>query len=371
MSKKIGVLTSSRADYGIYKPFLALLNQYSKFKITIIIFGSHLLEGMESSLKEIQSDKFGELLYVGNFKKTNTQQEVAKLYGETVIKFSEFWNKNSFDLIIAIGDRFEMAASVQASIPFKKKVAHFHGGEITQGAIDNIYRDQISLVSKIHFTSNVKHSDRLKNLLQNKKKIFNVGALSLSKLPINNTKKWENFRNKYSIPKTKFILFTFHPETSEIEKNKKNIFFLRKVIQNLQKDYHILITGINSDQEYLQYFNLFEKFKEKYPEKITLIENLGRENYFLAMHNCSFLLGNSSSGIIESASIGKYNLIIGNRQKGRLKSSNTIEIDYSTKQLDDVLKKLSGLNFKYEGENKYYKHNTAELILSKIKLELA
>ena len=144
---RVAVLTSSRADYGIYKPLVSALHYAPDFEITRNVFGPHLLDEMDSSLQEIKDDVYGEYSIVGTFNKTNLPRQVAETYGNVVLNFSKFWENTSFDLVFSLGDRFEMAAAVQAAIPFGIKLAHIHGGEIRLGAIDNIFRDQISIAS--------------------------------------------------------------------------------------------------------------------------------------------------------------------------------------------------------------------------------
>jgi GDP/UDP-N,N'-diacetylbacillosamine 2-epimerase (hydrolysing) len=363
---KVGVLTSSRADYGIYKSLLSALHVSEDFELITIVFGNHFLKEMSNSLQEIKNDSFGSINYVGSFYKTNSPEEVVELYGKIIQFFSIYWKETSYDIIFAIGDRFEMAAAVQATIPFGIKIAHLHGGEITLGSIDNIYRDQISIASSIHFTATETYSNRLKNLLNQNQKIFNVGALSLVKLPKNNVQKWTEVREKFSIPNKKFILITFHPETSTISTNKKNIIALKGILKKLCEEFHLLITGTNSDQNHLPYVQLFTSLKQDYLNDITLVSSLGRENYFSALYNCSFVMGNSSSGIIEAASFEKFNLNLGNRQKGRLMSNNSVTLPFCMDKISKQIEYWRKLNFKYKGANIYAGSNTLQSILNQL-----
>ena len=361
--KRIGILTSSRADYGIYKPLLSALHNASDFAITRIVFGSHLLDEMDSSLQEIKDDVYGEYSIVGTFKKTNLPRQVAETYGNVVLSFSKFWENTSFDLVFSLGDRFEMAAAVQAAIPFGIKMAHIHGGEITLGAIDNIFRDQISIASLYHFTAIPSYTERLQGLLMNSDHVYTVGALSLSNMPITPSSEWDEIRKSYALPNKEFILITIHPETSSIEENQSNVEQLSKLLLRLSKEYHLLITGTNTDQDYLPYSYLFKRLKNDHPDKITLISTMGRKNYFAAIQHCKFMLGNSSSGIIESASFGKYNIDLGNRQRGRLKSENTVNLPFSMEQVLKQIDLWSKEGFVFSGENIYQQENTPEKIV--------
>ena len=143
---KIGVLTSSRADYGIYLPLLNELKKDIFFDLEIIAFGTHLSERHGLTLSDIIKDGYNTIHKITSLVEDDSEKGIAISYGNTVLEFSNFWLTQKFDLVFCLGDRFEMSAAVQASIPFCIKLAHIHGGETTLGAIDNIYIHQINLV---------------------------------------------------------------------------------------------------------------------------------------------------------------------------------------------------------------------------------
>jgi GDP/UDP-N,N'-diacetylbacillosamine 2-epimerase (hydrolysing) len=150
---KIGILTSSRADYGIYIPLLNKLLEDSYFNIEIIAFGTHLSKSHGFTIDDIEQLNFSKIHKISTLISNDDESSIATTYGLTVIRFADLWLKNKFDLVFCLGDRFEMSAAVQAGIPFGIKFAHIHGGETTLGAIDNIYRHQITIASVLHFTA--------------------------------------------------------------------------------------------------------------------------------------------------------------------------------------------------------------------------
>ena len=162
---KIGVLTSSRADYGIYKPLLDDLKNDDFFKLEIICFGIHLSKNYGYTVCDIINDNYQVIHKVSEIENDDSQKGVVKSYGKTLLKFSEFWNKNKFDIVLCLGDRFEMSAAIQSSIPFGVNLAHIHVGETTLGAIDNIFRHQISLASKYHFVTTETNKNKVKELI--------------------------------------------------------------------------------------------------------------------------------------------------------------------------------------------------------------
>ena len=243
------------------------------------------------------------------------------------------------------------------------KFAHIHGGEITKGSIDDIYRDQISLVSNLHFTSNEEFSNRLRNLLRNKKNIYTIGSLSLEDLDKIKIPKWSKVCEKFQIPNKPFILITFHPETINIENNIDYIRILDSTLSELCKSIQLIITSPNADTYGSLYKNLFNNLKNKNPKKIFTVNSFGKENYFSAIKSSIFLLGNSSSGIIESASFNKYAINVGDRQLGRLRNKNIIDVKFDKKEILQLCNRLL-INNKFSGKNKYLGDNPSRSILN-------
>ena len=363
---KIGVLTSSRADYGIYKPLLEDLKNDDFFQLEIISFGPHLSNEYGYTVSDIISDDYEVIHKVCRLGNDDSIKGIVQSYGNTLLKFSEFWNNNKFDIVLCLGDRFEMSAAVQASIPFNVILAHIHGGETTLGAIDNIYRHQISLVSKYHLVSTELHKNKVIELTGEKKNIYNVGSLSLSEIenfkPINKNILFNNFK----IEDVPFVLVTFHPETIAVEKNYKFSIEMRKALEYLSNFINIVITMPNADTLGSVYRDQLSILKESQPTKICLIENFGKENYFSAMHYSKFLIGNTSSGIIESASFGKYVLNVGDRQKGRSQSKNTFNTIFTKNDIVKNALRIFNLGT-YKVENIYYKKNSSKLIIDILK----
>ena len=193
---KIGVLTSSRADYGIYLPLLKKIKQDNFFELEIIAFGTHVSKSHGFTLNEIEKENYSKIHCIASLIAIDDEQGIATSYALTALKFADFWQHNKFDVVLCLGDRFEMSAAVQAGIPFNVKFAHLHGGETTLGAIDNIYRHQITLASNLHFTAGELFSERLTELIGHNKNVYTVGSLSLDGIeryqPINKSEFYKN-----------------------------------------------------------------------------------------------------------------------------------------------------------------------------------
>ena len=325
---KIGVLTSSRADYGIYLPLLNRLKIHESFELEVIAFGMHLQKNQGYTLNQIMQDQYKKVHQIGSMPVNDEVIDIAAGYGQMAKDFATFWAENSFDWVLALGDRWEMSAAVQASLPYEIKIAHIHGGETTLGAIDNIYRHQISLASRLHFTATEQFSQRVLELIGGNIGIHTVGSISLEDLFAVQLPLWSSVKEEFNIPFDEFILVTFHPESVSSEENNSYVKIVQDVLLSLIEDHNILITKANSDALGSLYNNMFLHLELKEPDKIRLVDALGKWNYFSALKNSKILVGNSSSGIIEAASFCKWVINVGDRQKGRLRSSNTIDVQF-------------------------------------------
>ncbi len=361
-NKKIGVLTSSRADYGIYKSLITKIENDGRFKLTIIVFGMHLKKKYGNTIDLIKKDNYERIDIVKGMPDNDTPLAISNGYGDLIKYFSIYWETNKFDTVLCLGDRFEMSAAVQAAIPFNVKFAHFHGGEITLGAIDNIYRHQISLCSTIHFTTHKVFYEKLVSVMGNNKNIYNFGSLSIENIEDTNISNWDDVRNQFKIPDKEFILVTFHPETTNIKQNSKFCKIIYNVLERISKEIHIVVTLSNADTMNSIYKKTMYKLNKLFPSHFTLVDNFGKENYFSAMNKSKFLIGNTSSGILEAASFKKYVLNVGNRQKGRFKGDNVYDVPFNEKLIYEKYLYLSKLGI-YKNKNIFYKKNTSDKII--------
>lgn len=367
---KIGILTSSRADFGIYLPLIRSLNDDSFFELTIIAFGTHSSPYHGETLSEIKNAGFEKIDIIQSLLVNDNPNGISTSYGITTSKFADYWSNNSFDLIFCLGDRYEMSAAVQAGIPFNLKFAHIHGGETTLGAIDNIYRHQITLASSLHFASTESNKQKIIKLTDENKNVYNVGSLSLEGLEKFNFLEENKFRELYSIPTNSFILTTFHTETINIQNIERSALNIKKVILTMSKEFYFVVTMPNNDTYGKKFRNVFEELNNEIPNHIRLIESFGKYHYFNAMRYADFLFGNTSSGIIEAASLGKYVINVGDRQKGRERSENVIDCSFETNEIINAFNKVKQLG-SFNGINIYRKLNTTQTIIEILKNKYA
>ncbi|MDP1725454.1 MAG: UDP-N-acetylglucosamine 2-epimerase [Bacteroidota bacterium] len=333
---KIGILTSSRADYGIYLPLLKALYGDSFFKPEIIAFGTHLSPAFGNTVKAIEEDGFLVPHKIDTIPNGDQPENISYAIGKTVINFSSFWKDNQFDLVFALGDRYEMFAAVISSVPFNVKIAHIHGGETTSGAIDDAFRHSITHMSFIHFTSAAPYANRVKELIGSFNHVYNVGALSFDNLKNITLYSIAEFRDKFGVDLTKpTILITFHPETIDFEKNRAYAAELVAAL-NQTKGFQFLITMPNSDTM----GNIIRTSLQGFIERNTNafgFENLGMIGYLSAMKHCIVMIGNTSSGCIEANWFPKWVINLGNRQKGRIETPNRINCEIKKEMIAEKL----------------------------------
>ncbi len=363
----ICVLTSSRADFGIYLPLLKKLQDDDFFDLKLVVFGTHLSKAHGETVNQILENGFTADYRIETLPEKDSPKGIADGMGKTMTAFSSFWNEygQNFDLVVSLGDRYEMFAAVMAGVPFQLPIAHLHGGETTLGAIDNVFRHAITLASRYHFVSTEEAAERVRELTQTVDHIYNVGALSLDNINNQHFLTLSEFKDKWNVDLShKTILTTFHPETISLHENARYADELVEAIEQL-KDYQLLITMPNADTN----GNVIRKaFIERFTgsKQVFLIENLGSQGYFTAMKHCSFLIGNTSSGIIEAASFGKYVINLGNRQKGRVCGRNVIDVPIETTKIVVAARQIETLpapGF----DNCYYNGGAADKIIEVLK----
>ena len=362
----IGLLTSSRADYGIYKPLLKKLSKEKNITLTIIVFGMHLQKKYGNTIINIKKDSFGKIEIVKGMSNKDSPSGITNSYGQLIKNFSNYWENKKFDYVIALGDRFEMSAAVQSGIPFEIKFVHIHGGETTVGSLDNIYRHQITLASKIHFVATDYYKKRVSSLIGSNDNIYNYGALSLDGLDSIKIPEWSKVCEEFNIQEKEYLLATFHPETVGLNKNESYANIMYESLEKICENINIIITMPNADALGNLYRNSIIKLSKVLPNKVFIVENFGRENYFAAIKNSKMMIGNTSSGILESVSFKKYVINIGDRQKGRLKNKNVFDVPFSKDKIVKTFNTVRNLP-EFSGEDIFFKKNTAKKIINIIK----
>jgi len=342
--RKIAVITVGRSDYGLYLPILRKIQTDPDLQLQLIVSGMHLSPEFGSTIELIEKDGFQISEKVEMLLSSDTPQGISKSMGLGVIGFSQAYQRSRPDIILVLGDRFEMHAAVLAALPFKIPVAHIHGGEITQGAIDDSLRHSITKLSHLHFVSTQEYAQRVIQLGEEPWRVTVSGAPSLDNLQEITLLSRVELTQKYGIrfSDDPLLLVTYHPVTLEYEQVEYQVSELLAALR--ESGLPVLFTLPNADTGGRQITQMIKDFVADQPSS-QVVENLGTQGYFSVMAQASAMVGNSSSGIIEAASFALPVVNIGTRQKGRLRGKNIIDVDYDRKSVLAGLEKAISNEF--------------------------
>lgn len=366
---KILFLTSSRADFSIYEPLLEGLKKDTFFEVKMLAFGTHLSNNHGYTADYIRAAGYQIDYEIDTVPQGDQAYDISDSIGKSIQLFAKFWQQqgNEFDWVFCLGDRYEMFAAIIAAVPFNIPFAHLHGGETSLGAMDQIFRNSISLASQLHFVATEENKERLSQILGYQKGIHWVGSLALDRLHSFTFFSKEEFKDIFDFDfNQSSILVTLHPETVHVANNISNTAEMIKAM-GLLPDYQFLVTLPNADTDGNKIRLALYKAKEELPN-IHLVENLGTKGYFSAMKWAKLLLGNTSSGILEAASFGKYVINLGDRQLGRQAGPNVLHLPFDAQQMVDGVRQLVKKG-DWEGGNVYYKEGATQAIISILKNE--
>ena len=339
---KIAVLTSSRADFGIYLPLLRALVSDSFFDLKIIAFGSHLSPSFGMTVDQITAEGFDVAYRIPVIPEDDSPAAISIAMGKTMEAFTKIWRNEMFDLVFALGDRFEMFAAVASGVPFNIRFAHIHGGETTKGAIDDAFRHSITHMSQLHFTCTEVYRQRVVEMKGSDEHVYNTGALSMDYLHATQLLSQEEFKRKFDIDlSVPTILSTIHPETVSYENNVRSANELIAAFEQL-KDYQIVITMPNTDTTSLIIRQKLTDFATR-KSRVHLIENFGSLGYLSCMKYSKMLVGNTSSGFFDASFFPKWVINLGNRQQGRILTPNIINCPWISGEIIAAVNKVANL----------------------------
>lgn len=368
--KKICVITGSRAEYGLLSGLMKAIHEDDELQLQIIATNMHLSPEFGLTYLEIEKDGFTIDKKVEMLLSSDTPNATAKSVGLGTIGFADAYEDLKPDMIVVLGDRYEILSAVSTALFYKIPVAHLHGGEITEGAYDDCIRHAITKMSHLHFTSTEEYRKRVIQLGEQPERVFNVGAIgieNIKKIPLMSKPELEE-NLSFEIG-SKCLLVTYHPvtlENSSAEEQSKNLL----AALNQYKDYRIIFTMPNSDTNGRIIMQEIEKYVEQNKERAIAFKSLGLRRYLSALQYVTAVVGNSSSGIIEVPSFGIPTLNIGDRQKGRIAANSVVHCGISFENILEGLKIIirQEQDLQLKGcKNPYEKQNTTNEILQIIK----
>ncbi len=368
--RKVCVVTGSRAEYGLLSRLMNLIQDDPELSLQIIVTNMHLSKDFGLTYREIEKDGFHIDKKVNMLLSSDTANATAKSVGLAVLGFADSFEELRPDLLVVLGDRYEILAAVTTALLFRIPVAHLHGGEVTEGAYDDSMRHAITKMSHLHFTSSDDHRNRVIQLGEDPDRVFNVGAIGLDNIKHIKLLSKEELEGSLGFKITnKCVLVTFHPATLDNESPETQMKSLLAALESIA-DLQIIFTLPNSDTNGRIIIKMINDFVEKNSNRSISFPSLGQIRYLSVLQYINAVVGNSSSGIIEVPSFGIPTLDIGDRQKGRLRAGSVINCPAESDVIRKKLIMLLSPEFKKNSDNianPYYKKNTAFEILSKIK----
>ena len=330
--RKICIVTGSRAEYGLLYPLIKKVNEDDTVELQLLVTGSHLVKEFGFTYKEIEKnfkiDKKIDILSYAN------SVGIAKSMAKAQIEFTKTFKKFNPDIVVLLGDRYEIFSVAVSATILNIPIAHIHGGEATYGANDEVYRHAITKMSHLHFTATKEYKKRVIQLGEAPDRVKNVGAIGLDHLSrssfmtLDELSKSLNFAINHP-----YILVTYHPVTLADEEPEQSFQALLDSLDEFP-DYQIILTYPNADDGGRRIIPLLEGYASKNSKRTLAIKSLGQIRYLSAVKNAAAVVGNSSSGIIEVPSFDVATIDIGMRQRGRLAAKSVIHC--SSKKNDIV-----------------------------------
>ncbi|HHQ4555433.1 UDP-N-acetylglucosamine 2-epimerase [Aeromonas veronii] len=369
--RKICVITATRAEYGLLKCLLEDIQDDPALELQIISTGSHLSPEFGYTYKQIIDDGFQVNKKIEILLSSDTPVGVSKSMGLAQISFAEALDELQPDIVVVLGDRYELIPIVTAANIARIPVAHLSGGELTEGAIDELIRHAITKLSQLHFTAMDQYTNRVIQMGELPERVFTVGEVGLDNLLRMQLMSREEFETSIGQPlKARNLLFTYHPETTqeiaEVERDFQQILAALEQLENTL----IIFTKANADVGGRLINKMLDEYVAEHVDQAVVFTSLGQLRYLSALQYVDAVVGNSSSGIVEAPSFKVATINLGNRQKGRVRAASILDVPVDTAQLVAAFQTIDTTEFKImlkEVVNPYGNGNSSRLVVDALK----
>lgn len=322
--RTIGVVTGARADFGIYRPLLRAILAEPSLRLHLYVTGMHLAPAFGETVREIEAEGFPVGERIPMLGAGDEAEDIAQSLGRGTLGFAQAFGRFLPEVLVLLGDRFEMLAAAGAALPFNLPLAHIHGGELTEGAMDECIRHALTKLSHLHFASTEAHARRLRQLGEAPARIHISGALSLDNLADLPRLDRATLESRFGLDLAEPpLLVTFHPVTREIAQMEAQVEELLAALE--ASALPLVFTLPNADTHGLALAGRLRAFCEG-RLRTWRVDNLGTQGYFSLMGEAAAMVGNSSSGLLEAPSFGLPVVNVGSRQKGRTRGANVIDV---------------------------------------------
>lgn len=371
MSRKICIVTATRAEYGPLKCLIEGVDIDPYLELQLIVTGTHLSPEFGNTIEQIIESNIPITKQIEIVLSSDSAVGVSKTMGLALISFSEAFNELKPDLVIVLGDRYELISIVSAANVAQIPVAHLSGGEITEGAIDDLIRHSVTKMSQLHFTAMEEYSKRIIQMGEQPSRVFTVGEPGLDNLNQMELLLREDFEDSINCKLAKKnLLITYHPVTTEKIETVKESF--QEILNSLDelKDTLLIFTKANADVGGRVINQMIDDYVLRSADKAIAFISLGQLRYLSALRHVDAVIGNSSSGICEAPSFKVATINIGDRQKGRVKAASTIDVDTKKNHIIKAIKHIYSPDFQksiLHVDNPYGDGHTTKRVIDIIK----
>ena len=365
--RKVCVVTGTRAEYGLLYWLMKEIQASEKLELQLIVTGMHLSPEFGLTYQQIEQDGFEIHRKIEMLLSSDTEVGITKSMGVGLMGFAEAFSDLTPDLLVVLGDRFEIFIAVSAAMIAKIPVAHLHGGEATEGLIDEPIRHSITKMSHLHFTSTKVYRDRVVQLGESPNRVFNVGAAGIDnivRLPLLDRQAFEESID-FKLGQ-KNILITFHPVTLEKTTAERQFQSLLDVLDEYP-ELHVIFTKANADTNGRVINEMIDHYVTTKPETTVCFTSMGQLRYLSALQYVDGVVGNSSSGLLEVPSFKIGTVNIGDRQRGRIKAESVIDCQPETLSIRSAIQMLYSEKFQNDlpqVKNPYGKGGVAQKIVA-------
>ena len=341
MIKKVCIVTAARSEYGLLRWTIDGVSKNPNLELQFVVTGAHLLEEQGNTYKNIESDGYPISAKVDMCLDSSSQVEIVKSMGRCSIGVAEAFANLNPDIVVVLGDRYELLPICNAALVMNIPIAHISGGDVTIGAIDNEVRNAVTMMSTLHFPGVQESADNIVRMRNSDKNVLTVGEPGLDNFRLSKLMSRREIAENIGIPaENRWVLVTLHPETNEsLEYNiemAKNIIRLTDSLPNVS----VVISKANADFGGVQINNYWEKVSQSNSDKYHLFPSLGQTRYLSYMNECYAVIGNSSSGIVEAPCLGTPVINIGNRQTGRHICKNVRHVNNDISEIRNAWKDI-------------------------------
>ena len=330
--RTIGVVTVSRSDYGILTPLIERIHNDAELDLALFVTGMHMAQAYGHTIDDIRADGFPITEAVDIQENSDTPRGIAATMGRATMAFAEVFARNTPDILVVLGDRFEMHAACVAAIPFLIPLGHIAGGSVTLGAIDDVFRHSVTKISHLHFVETREHAERVMQMGEEPWRVSVTGSMAIDNLARVQPMTFEELTAELQLPGDEPpLLVTYHPVTREYTDTPRQVHNLLAALDAL--DIPVVFTYPNADTNTQVIIDHIARYVAGH-DNATAFANLGTRRYFNLMRHARAMVGNSSSGVMESPSFKLPVVNIGTRQDGRSCAVNVIHCGY---EKDEIL----------------------------------